>query len=223
MKPPSSSRLSSLAARDMADFAASIRHRPGHAPPPGHETSILTYFSQKRQDWRMKRLHGPQPHDDHPGHHAPPWHDGVVTPVDTPMVQPHRPRIREVSLQLEDGELESLSRYDAVFWSEASVEKFVLPYYASKCQWSAAMVLTELTKQFYGYVPNPAADNRPRVAADEAEERDADLEVYPFAIGHLPRSDYAELEEGTSLAHEVWLLFRTPGGKVEHRSLAEFL
>lgn len=79
----------------------------------------------------------------------------------------------------EDG---SWTSADAVFWTEAAVEKFVFPYYASKMQWDAPTFLSVMAEAWYGHVPgtiNPAP-----VILEEP---------LPFAIVHIPRSDYAAM------------------------------
>lgn len=207
MPHPTSSRLSSLALREVADFAASLRPRDGTEPV---EEYIVTRFDEKKGDWRMKRHRGGPP---------PAGTTGVAVPVDTWTVQPDRPRVKHVSMQVAGIGDVSLDRFDAVFWSEAAVEKFVLGYYASKYQWAAAHVLTKISEAFYGYVPNPADDNRPGSAKREKAEGH---ETYPFAIGHLPRSDYATLDE-SGIGDELHFLFPGTDGKITSRPLSEFL
>jgi hypothetical protein len=77
-----------------------------------------------------------------------------------------------------DGSTRDLAdAYDAVFWSEAAVEKFVLPYYASKSMWDAASELEKLSKYWYGTVP--------------VEDESGDLlDGVPYALMHTPDSDW---------------------------------
>lgn len=189
--------LDSIAARAVAEYASSLRG-------PSEEPAFIV-TSRPHGRWKM----GVERHQEATDPHQ------VVTPLDTPFVQPNRPAVEHVSIRAKGMEQPvSLDEYDAVFWSESSVEKFVFPYYASKCQWEAAHVLSVLSRAFYGYVPG-GPDGAPR---------EADEETIPFAVGHLPRSDYATVdEEPTTMGHALHLLFRKGDGTVHARPLAEFL
>jgi hypothetical protein len=191
-------KLDSITARCVAEYASSLRSRK-YDP-----SFIVTRFDRDERQWCMKVSR----------HHSPcSGPDGVVTPLETRFVQPERPPVTEISIRAKGMDHdESLMRYDAVFWSEAAVEKFLFPYYASKYQWLAAHVLATLSRIFYGYVPGGTEE----VSARSEEE-------IPFAIGHIPRSDYVELEEHPAIAHELYVLFRDAEGKVTHRPLADFL
>jgi hypothetical protein len=141
--------------------------------------------------------------------------DPFVAPMmelDTRFQQPWR-AVPEVTITME-GRPMSLASYDAVFWSEAAVEKFVLPYYASKSLWLAAYVLSALSRHWYGFLPgvDPAPDPAGPLPAGE--------NLIPFALAHLPTSDYIMLDEPGADLH---LLYRQPDGSVLPRSLAELL
>ena len=195
--PSSYLTLDSIAARAVAEYASSLRG-------PSEEPSFIV----------THRLHG----HTRMGVKQDPAASGplqVVTPVATPFVQPARPPVEAVSMRAQGmDESVSLDEYDAVFWSEAAVEKFLFPYYASKGQWEAAHVLSALSRAFYGFVPGEKGG----AAAD------ADPTTIPFAVGHLPRSDYATIdEEPATMGYALHLLFRTADGKVRARPLAAFL
>lgn len=184
-------RLTSLEARVMADYASGMRGEP---------SVLLTGMDPDGKHFHVR-----------PDKHHGPCSDArdVATPVDTPYVQPARPHVDRIEIKAEGmSEMESLQQYDAVFWSESAVEKFVFPYYASKCQWHAAHVLEKLTRVWYGYIPRPGV-------GPEHATLDADMEI-PFAVGHLPRSDYVELTE------ELVVISRDSKGAVKHRRLSEF-
>jgi hypothetical protein len=117
--------------------------------------------------------------------------------IDTREVE-MRPKVTEVTFAVEGETLTDnlADAYDAVFWSEAAVEKFVLPYYASKSLWEAAAVLDKLSMYWYGQIP-------PDTDPGEGESSDVHFLVDPpFAIAHTPDSDY------TSLESDLHLLFR---------------
>jgi hypothetical protein len=89
-----------------------------------------------------------------------------------------------------DGSTRDLSEsYDAVFWSEAAVEKFVFPYYASKSLWEAASVLEKLSKYWYGTVP-PDTQGGADANADPVP-----LGSVPYALAHTPDSDWNTMSQ----------------------------
>jgi hypothetical protein len=203
--------IDSVGLREMAEYASSLRGREG-------EPRFLTAKRDPAtNDYVLDAL--PAPPDD--------TTDTVVVPVNTRQVQPNRAPVVDVKIYVETQNGTgvvikgySLDRYDAVFWSEAAVEKFLFPYYASKYQWLAAEVLTILSKVFYGYVPT---------LADPTQQlRDAN--EIPFAMAHLPRSDYVPDEPGGEgpegpyaiLARDLWVLSHVDG-EVVHRPVAYYL
>jgi hypothetical protein len=182
--------VNSLEARVMADYASGMRGEPD---------VLLTGMDPDGEHFRVRpdRKHGPCSNA-----------KDVATPVYTPFVQPARAPVVGVGIQAEGmSGMESLMQYDAVFWSEAAVEKFLFPYYASKYQWHAAHALEKLTKIWYGYIPRPGA-------GPENAMLDANMEI-PFAVGHLPRSDYVELMD------ELVVISHDAAGTVRHRPLSK--
>lgn len=125
---------------------------------------------------------------------------GAVLGVKTREVE-KRPKPSAVIIECGGDPFELTKQYDAVFWSEAAVEKFVLPYYASKSLWDAASVLDKLACHWYGRIPG---------------EPDVGQEVgpVPFALAHTPDSDWNALSaDGTSSAgSELHLLFKEGDG-----------
>jgi hypothetical protein len=68
--------------------------------------------------------------------------DVVATEVRVWTDRPPRKKIREVVCVPEEGRLRTLetgSGYDAVFWSDSAVEKFLYPYYHAQRLWNADM------------------------------------------------------------------------------------
>jgi len=134
---------------------------------------------------------------------------GSAVEFNTADVQPARPIVTIVTL-LEAAGAEAVNDYDAIFWSEAAVEKFVFPYYASKSLWSAAWVLQNLATLWYGFVPGA-----PAVASTEP---------IPFAIAHLPGSDYVGLtEDGPVTGGEDLHLLSIKDGALHKLSFNEYL
>lgn len=71
-----------------------------------------------------------------------------IAKIVTPKIRPNRKQVTEVICKYEGGE-ETLSfedGFDAVFWTESSVEKFLYPYYRSHRLWDDRM--ERLKKQF---------------------------------------------------------------------------
>ncbi|MDB4951878.1 MAG: hypothetical protein JWM27_4527 [Gemmatimonadetes bacterium] len=196
---PDPLRLTSLQIREIAEYAESVR---GIGGDDVYFVAQLDDASNAVTITCEKELPAPSPLR-------------VVIPASTASVQPLRDPVESVTI-LAKGmkQPDSLDDYDAVFWSESAVEKFLFPYYASKSQWEAAHVLAALAKVFYGFVPGgPAAGG-------------AASDPIPFAVAHLPRSDYVPLEVPLDLplaGRDVALLFRNADGSVSHRLLAEFL
>lgn len=143
-----------------------------------------------------------------------------VTPVDTPTIT-DRPAVLNVYIQAEGmqhGYMEALDRYDAVFWSESAVEKFVLPYYASKSQYAAAEVLTGLSELFYHKIPSPDRTDEPAPSSDRTDE------PVPFAVAHLPRSTYENLTETAAMGADLAVVKCHPvTGRVTHHLLSDYL
>jgi hypothetical protein len=143
---------------------------------------------------------------------------GALFEVDTSTVEV-RPPVRAVIVECEGTTVDLVNGYDAVFWSEAAVEKFVLPYYASKSLWEAAAVLTKLSYYWYGQVP-PDTDPDPTVRTTFTETvRANSTEVVPFALAHTPDSDFTPLAEGPTKYNDLHLLVKTAEG-VHFRALS---
>jgi hypothetical protein len=215
--------VSAIGARAIAEYASSVRRTPQEQEERPLPTVLDTRFDAAKDDWVTTEMEGFDPCSSA---------SHVATPVTTMYIQPARARVEAVSIRPVGGGDVDLMRYDAVFWTESAVEKFLLSYYASKYQWAAALYLTTLTRVFYGYLPNVAAGNRPKGAPGTlvytAEDGSVtEHEAIPFAIGHLPRSDYAPLEAETGampLGFDFWFLFRDANGEgVIHRPVAHFL
>jgi hypothetical protein len=128
------------------------------------------------------------------------WRTGGDAPgntlftVDTMDVTPGRVKPSAVTIAVAGQvPLQLADQYDAVFWSESAVEKFVLPYYASKSMWDAAAELTALSIAWYGRVP---ADGDVQVGPvpDPADAPSTD--PIPVALAHTPDSDWSDLSAG---------------------------
>ncbi len=217
--------LDSIALRALAEYAQSVR-APGGDPVYFVATPSADGGCRIEHQKERSEVTGPQ---------------AVVTPASTPTVRPGRPKMESVDVKAAGmAHHESMMKYDALFWSEAAVEKFLFPYYASKYQWLAAHVLAVLSRLFYGHVPTSAATTETTevptgtagTTGASAAFAELDAEEVPFAVGHIPRSDYGIVDEaGTGpetaaasfLGRELAVLFRAPDGTVRHRLLAEFL
>ena len=126
--------------------------------------------------------------------------DGTLFQLDTRARQPHRLGVSQVTIKPKGGCAHVLEGCDAVFWSESAVEKFLFPYYASKGMWRAAQLLTALSESWY-------------------KTRETDPEKIPFAIAHLPDSQYTDLEEGMDLT----FFFKERCGCVSAKSLGQVI
>lgn len=151
--------------------------------------------------------------------------DDVVVPCDTAMVSPGRATLARITLHyrvpghLFERHVEmDATQYDALFWSESAVEKFLFPYYASKYQWSAAEWLTAMSQAWYGFVPGMASGE------PQEEVSDSFGEAAPMAMIHYPRSDYAFVEPGGTLEPGTDVQAVTVGGEgeVQLKPVAEY-
>ena len=76
---------------------------------------------------------------------------------------------------------------DAVFWGESSIEKFVVPYYASVYGSDAGDAVTELLDTYNGVAAGGSG-------GDGGETLEpTTVEVY--GLVHMPRSEYIELDD----------------------------
>jgi hypothetical protein len=101
-------------------------------------------------------------------------------------------------LDLKDPAGKELGSADAVFWTAAAVEKFLVPYYASVYGDQAPKKLDELIG-ILGAVRDPSTD------LDGA-----------FAVAHMPKSEYVQLDGGLAV------LEHTPTGPVA-TSISDYL
>jgi hypothetical protein len=198
--------VDSIGLRELAEYASSLRHAGGD---PAY--FVISEDPDHPGDYRIK-------HSRHPVRPEP---DRVIVPASTANVGSHRPRVKKVTVTYEDpgggGEHELTlpgGEFDALFWSEAAVEKFLFPYYASKYQWAAAEWLTVMSQAWYGFVPDMRG-GQPDVAADE---------LTPMAMVHYPRSEYGELEEGGVVGpgEDVHVVTVMPTGEAALSRLAEY-
>jgi hypothetical protein len=127
--------------------------------------------------------------------------ENALFEVETSEVE-DRPYPTDVLVRCAGGKGVNLAdQYDAVFWSEAAVEKFMFPYYASKSLWGAAQALIQLSDKWYGTLP-------PDEGAQPETGESLSPSSVPFAIAHTPDSDYKILTE----ADEFHLLFKDGHG-----------
>ncbi len=156
---------------------------------------------------------------DHDGTTCFSWHDKAPPPNEDIVVIPVQgvadpaPRVRVAKIGTEKGRTVDLMRIhihdcppypagtyaaDAVFWSVSALEKFVVPYYASVYgddgPRHAQAVLDALL--------------RPHLNGVEGE--------VPFAVAHLPSSEYVPVRYGDAVVPEVVALTSTGGHHITH-------
>jgi hypothetical protein len=140
---------------------------------------------------------------------------GAVLEIDTFEVE-RRPTVDHVVIGCEgdDQRVELANSYDAVFWSEAAVEKFVLPYYASKSLWEAAAVLDKISHYWYGRVP---ADTNELPLAPFVENAGEAMETegwgegdVAYALMHTPDSEWNTISESGAIGSDLHLFVRNP-------------
>lgn len=99
-------------------------------------------------------------------------------------------------------------RADAVFWTAAAVEKFVVPYYASVYGDQAPKKLTDLIGILGTVRPDDDA-----VPPALLSRRDST----PFAVAHMPKSEYVQVDGG------MVVLAADGDGNVSALSVSDYL
>lgn len=141
-----------------------------------------------------------------------PMTPGTIIEIDTRAVRPDRPPVGDIALTVEGVSKAFGNQFDAVFCTEAAVEKFVLPYLASESLWLAAHYVQMLSQAWYGFVPVPSNSS---MGATE--------EPIPFAIGHTPDSEFTPLESnGPPELYHLHVLLKK-GDKLTSRPLADLI
>ncbi len=121
--------------------------------------------------------------------------DAVILPCRTPK-EADRPHVVSATIRAQEGPEvnlldltvdgdpdDGLHTADAVFWGESSIEKFAVPYYASVYGSEAGEAVTALLDSYNG-----AAASRAGAAGAEPNAVEA------YALVHMPRSEYIELD-----------------------------
>lgn len=170
--------------RAVADAAESLRN-----PDGGQDPFYVVY--EEGQKPQIMQSAGPPPN--------------AVFELDTLEVEP-RPTPSRVVIECDGVTRELVQEYDAVFWSESAVEKFVLPYYASKSMWEAAAVLDKISMYWYGEIP-PATD--PSGPVDDLVAESTEPLPPPYALAHTPDSEWSVLDGlGSPTGHNLHLLVK---------------
>lgn len=150
----------------------------------------------------------------------------------TPRVRSDRPAPQTVSLRVEGRTsyeivppgADPTTAPDSVFWTDGSVEKLVLPYYASVKGREAPFYTCLLMGKWDGVID--AASNDPQCAVDALQQlipgsaagREGTSDV--FAVTHLPRSEYvsemAATRSSPALERRTRLLAVGPEGFADH-------
>lgn len=133
--------------------------------------------------------------------------DRVVIPVFTPPTRPGRPVVVSMTLQPLEGRALPLEprQGDAAFWRTGTVERIMIPYYASVYGGEALWMLGKIFDAWKG---NPQGGTQPpRIAAAVAAAvagtaADAEDLGPAAALIHLPKSDWED-ETGDHVAIEI--------------------
>jgi hypothetical protein len=181
--------LDALTLRRLAEMAASARGPVGDP-----------YYFVQREDGTLELVHG------EPGGPVP---LNAIIEIDTRTQQPHRRRVTNVALTVEGKTVSLEEQFDAVFCTEAAVEKFVFPYLASESLWNAGYTVAALAQAWYGRIPPTSFSS-------------AEDDPIPFAIGHSPNSEFTPLDSVPGAEHRLHLLFRD-GDRVYTRPLAQVI
>jgi hypothetical protein len=105
----------------------------------------------------------------------------ALAQIGTVADNPEKPPVNLLKLKLPGSDREEPA--DAVFWTPAAVEKFVVPYYASVYGDQAPKKLSDIINVL-GAVRDPAARGAARSETGDA-----------FAVAHMPKSEYVQVDE----------------------------
>jgi hypothetical protein len=121
---------------------------------------------------------------------------------------------------------------DALFWSTAAIEQFVLPYYASKGGMCALPDLADLVWAWTGHQPR-GGDDEGAWTEDAAGWRDQELPMEERVMGiiHLPTSEWTEVtadgavlpEFRAGLARQLGVMTVDGAGNTRKHRLDEFI
>jgi len=103
----------------------------------------------------------------------------ALAQIGTVADDPAKPPVNLLKLKLPGSDREEPA--DAVFWTPAAVEKFVVPYYASVYGDQAPKKLADIIN-ILGAVRDPE-DSPPNAVGDA------------FAVAHMPKSEYVQVDE----------------------------
>jgi len=205
-------QVDSIAAREAAEFVSGLRGRYVWLTLDGSE--LIPWICPTEQ-----------PGD--PPKERRVFASGVATPV-----RSDRPAPRIVTVQV-DGQTEHTIVAegadptlvpDSIFWSDGAVEKLVLPYYASVKGRDAPFFACLLMGKWDGLIGADCANSECALTALRGlipgEGRPAgDPITAPFAVTHLPRSEYVSDAGGgfsAVLEHRTRLLVAGPDGIEDH-------
>jgi hypothetical protein len=109
----------------------------------GHDSTRLSWLSETANGWRDEKLQLVYHATD--GLSIKHANDGLKTgenkvcDIETPSSQPTRSKVVSVTLETADGATHQFTvgpeGWDALFWSESSIEKFLYPYYHAHRIW----------------------------------------------------------------------------------------
>jgi hypothetical protein len=173
---PTPEPIDATTLRRLADWAHSVRQSDPRARflvvyPPRHGKRKVKLVE------KLKSKHDPRTH--------------IVIPIQN---RPQGPRVELTDVELHvpgvgGGKTRKLSQLfpdfpDAVFWTESAVQKFMLPYYASKLG-ADEHVIARLARLLEAFRAKP--DGASSAPADDNE---------PVALVHLPNSEYTTADTG---------------------------
>jgi hypothetical protein len=207
--PDPHAHVDSIQLRLIAEAASGLRGEPVHfvAGPKG---GVREFYPHEKG--------GALPRD------LPPGDELVVIPALTQDVAPLRPPLTTATIQAQGVALpidllnlpNGLGAADAVFWSESSVEKFLIPYYASVYGNQAARAVGDILEAFHG-------DRGGGPPASGGRLTDPDALTY--AMAHIPKSEYVTLADSTDVGASLAVIFEDPAapGTVNALRLPDFI
>jgi len=202
---------------EMTDYSRSSTAKGEQAgtTSTGRDSTRLSWLAETADGWRDKKLqlvyHETDGLSIKRGDEGLKSGENKVCDIETPSTQPSRTKVVSVTLETADGAqhkfLVEPEGWDALFWTESSIEKFLYPYYHAHRIWG---VNIEDAKESYESYPMAFAIRHKAPSASATMGAPATVEIAALGMkaaaeGTKPVADWYSPERFNDLvsAHRV--------------------
>jgi hypothetical protein len=158
---------------------------------PGRNSWKLAWLAETADGWRDEKLklvlHAKDGLSLQRADYQPGPGEQVVCLIETPSCQPGREQVLRVTLDTKNAgshTVDTKEGWDAVFWTESAIEKFLYPYYHSQRLWSDE--LEDLKTAFETY-PGAFAIRHKAPSASEVMSLASTVEIGAMGMDLKPR------------------------------------